>query len=460
VSATPTPAELMRLTIINQFYKPDHSPTATLAASLAEHRATLGDEVTVIAGKGGYIGGEAAGAPTPGPGNVRILRVWTPGLGKASHLKRLIDYAAFYLFAIYRVLALPRQDVIITLTTPPLIAWAGLLHKRLRGGRTRLVLWNMDCYPDVAERAGVMKPGGIGARFVRARTRSIFRGLDHLVCLDTAMAELLCAQYAGAQPGLPVSIIPNWEDASLFPTDADPEPHPIYRQPPAAGRAVVLYMGNMGYGHNFDTVLSAADMLRDQPVIFLFVGGGRMWQEVKDEAQSRGLSNILMHRYIPTDERLPMMAGALCALVTLRNEALGVMSPSKIHSNLAMGLPLAYVGPRGSNVDDAIQNHGCGASLRHGDAEGLAAFLTRLLSEPAEREPLRRRARAAFVRSYCDRATLPRFDAVVNHAMGSAGLVEDIPTGTAADYAAHASRPDPATSEPLAKQAQPVGSPE
>jgi colanic acid biosynthesis glycosyl transferase WcaI len=448
----------MRLTIINQFYKPDHSPTATLSASLAEHRAALGDEVTVIAGKGGYIGGEALGVAT-GPGNVRVLRVWTPGLGKASHLKRLIDYAAFYIFAILRVLTLPRQDVIITLTTPPLIAWAGLLHKRLRGGRTRLVLWNMDCYPDVAERAGVMTPGGAAARFVRARTRAIFRGLDHLVCLDTAMAELLCSQYAGAQPGLPVSIIPNWEDASFFPADAVPEPHPIHRQPPAAGRAVVLYLGNMGYGHSFDTVLSAADMLRDEPVVFLFVGGGRMWQEVKDEAQSRGLTNILMHPYIPKDETLPMMAGAMCALVTLRDEALGVMSPSKIHSNLAMGLPLAYVGPAGSNVDDAIQNHGCGASLRHGDAAGLAAFVERMLAEPGEREALRRRARAAFDSAYCDRATLPRFDAAVNHAMGRAGVMDDIPAGTAADFAARASRPEAATSEPFADRAQPAGSP-
>jgi hypothetical protein len=45
----------MRITIINQFYPPDLSPTAHLAASLAEHRAALGDEVTVITGRAGYV---------------------------------------------------------------------------------------------------------------------------------------------------------------------------------------------------------------------------------------------------------------------------------------------------------------------------------------------------------------------------------------------------------------------
>lgn len=410
----------MRVTIINQFYRPDVSPTATLAASLAEHRAVLGDEVTVIAGRGGYTGGEAAGAPLILPGSVRVRRVWTPGLGKSSHWKRVVDYAAFYLFAMARLLMLPRQDVVIALTTPPLIGWAGLLHKRLHR-RSRLILWNMDCYPDVAERAGVMKPDGRMARFVRARTRAIFKGLDHLVCLDTAMAELLCGQYAEANPDLPVTIIPNWEDLSYFPRDARPALHPALESLPINGRKVVLYLGNMGYGHRFETVLDAAEAMRDRPVCFLFVGGGRMWQEVKDEAAQRGLTNVLMHPYIPKEETMSMMAGAMCALVTLRDEALGIMSPSKIHSNLAMGLPLAYVGPKGSNVDDAIREHGCGASVRHGDAAGLTAFIERMLSSESELQALKVKAREAFEHAYCDMATLPRFDEVIDALPGEEG---------------------------------------
>ena len=38
----------MRLTLLNQFYTPDISPTAHLCASLAEHRAAKGDDVTVV----------------------------------------------------------------------------------------------------------------------------------------------------------------------------------------------------------------------------------------------------------------------------------------------------------------------------------------------------------------------------------------------------------------------------
>jgi colanic acid biosynthesis glycosyl transferase WcaI len=425
----------MRLTIINQFYTPDHSPTAALSASLAEHRAAQGDEVTVIAGKGGYTGGDVAAAgAAASSANVRVLRVWTPGLGKGNHLKRVIDYAAFYVFALWRLLTLPRQDVIVSLTTPPLIAWAGLLHKRLRR-RTRLILWNMDCYPDLAVRSGVLKPRGFITRLAQALNRAIFRQLDHLVCLDNAMAELLCEQYASSQPDLPVTILPNWEEAALFPRDPAFAPWPGWAELGIDDRFIVLYLGNMGYGHAFDTVRDAAEALREAPVQFVFIGGGKRAAEIEDLRAARNLENIVVRGYVPKAETGPVMIGAGCALVTLRDEIKGIMSPSKIHSNLAMGLPLIYIGPEGTNVDDAIQAHGCGVSLRHGDVEGLVSFVRRMMDDAEARASFRSKARAAFEAAYCDTAALPRFDAIIGHALSRTSRDETVPDGTAADYA-------------------------
>jgi glycosyltransferase involved in cell wall biosynthesis len=425
----------MRITIVNLFYRPDIAPTAHLAASLAEHRAALGDEVTVVAGKGAYAAGERNSGTTGTAANPRVLRVWTPGLGKANNLKRMVDYACFYLFAAVKLLTLPRQDVIITLTTPPLISWCALFHKRLHGRKTKLILWNMDCYPDLAERGGVMKPGGVAARFCHGRNRAVFRGLDHLICLDEAMARLLCGHYAPANPELPVTIIPNWEDAAYI---AEGRSYPAWEGRERLGldgRFTVLYLGNMGYGHDFETVLNAAEALRDEPVTFLFVGGGRHWQAVKEAAERRGLTNVAMHPYVPKEQTGSIMAGADCALVTLRDDIIGIMSPSKIHANLAMGLPLIYVGPETSNVDEAIRQFACGVSLRHGQAGALAEFVRELVRSPETRSALRGRARAAFERAYCDRATMPRFDAIIARLAGEADPAPESVAGPAHRFA-------------------------
>ncbi len=390
----------MRVTIINQFYAPDLSPTAHLAASLAEHRAGAGDTVTVVASRGGYVP-TGAEERAESEGNPRVFRIWTPRFGKATILKRCLDYLSFYLLAAQRMMTLPPQDVIVSLTTPPYIAWAAVLHRAFNPG-AKIVLWNMDCYPDVAERLGVMKPGGVMSRSMRWLNRRLFARLDHLVCLDTAMVDLLLEQYGPRDRKLPTSVIPNWEKAEMFPPDATPDAWAPAKDYGLGERFTLVYLGNTGYGHEFETVLEAAERLKDERVTFLFVGGGKRWDEIAAGAKERGLSNVIMHGYVPKEETPAVMGSADAALITLRDLSLGVMSPSKLHANLAAGLPVLYVGPRASNVDDAIARFGCGESLRIGDAEGVARFVRRMLEDRAAHAELRRRARRAFDAAYND----------------------------------------------------------
>src|SRR5687767_2455214 len=127
----------MRITLLNQFYRPDVAPTGHLAASLAEHRAALGDEVNVVTSMAGYVARSTRSkhdrheAARLAAGILRIHRIWTPQLGKRLLAGRLLDYVVFYISAVWRLLILPRQDVIVSLTTPPFVAWAAILHKLL-----------------------------------------------------------------------------------------------------------------------------------------------------------------------------------------------------------------------------------------------------------------------------------------------------------------------------------------
>src|SRR6187402_1808566 len=100
----------MRLTLVNQFYAPDISPTAQLAASLGEHRASHGDHVTIVTGKAGYLEDIApTGVLRTGP-ELQIHRVWTPDLGKSSRGRRMLGYVAFFVGAAPRLLVMRRQD--------------------------------------------------------------------------------------------------------------------------------------------------------------------------------------------------------------------------------------------------------------------------------------------------------------------------------------------------------------
>lgn len=404
----------MRITIINQFYVPDIAPTAHLSASLAEHLAESGHEVTVVTSRGGYTkdATNAAGAGTAG-GKVNVKRVWTPQLGKGSIVKRLTDYAFFYLSTFLTLAFLRRQDVVISLTTPPFIAWAGVVHTWLHR-RCKLILWNMDCYPEAPERAGMIPTDGFISRVLQFFNRALFRRIDHLIGLDTAMIDLLMGRYAPKKKPLPTTIIPNFEDASFFPLEAEHDAWEGVDRLGLAGKFVVLYLGNMGVGHDFDTALDAAEKLKDDDrIAFLFIGGGARKEPVAAEAEKRGLTNVIVHSYVPKTETPSVMSAAACSLITLRDNMVGVMSPSKLHSNLAMRLPILYVGPDTSNVEDAIRTYSCGRTVAIGDADALAAAVRELVDDHAKHEAMRIAARRAFDEAYNDRAVMPKFDAVI-----------------------------------------------
>jgi glycosyltransferase involved in cell wall biosynthesis len=401
----------MRLTIVNQFYLPDLSPTAHLAAWLAEHRAARGDQVTVVAGSGAYTAARADRSAERQE-NPRLRRIWTPSLGKRSALRRLTDYAAFFAQAKWALVTLPRQDAVILMTTPPFIALAGLAHRWLHP-RTQLILWSMDCYPETLERAGLLRQGSAASRVLRGINRLLFRRLKAVVCLDEAMRAMLEDAY-GASGGPRFTVIPNWEPSAMFPPGLAPPAWEGIRRLGLEGRQVILYQGNAGAGHRFETVLEAAQALPASEHAFVFIGGGSAWPALEAARDSLGLEHFYLEGYVPKGETPSILAAADVALITLRDGMQGVMSPSKMHSALAMGVPILYVGPAAGNVHEAIERFGCGVSLRHGDVQGIRSFLSRLREDPTARQEFSRSARRAFEAAYNDRVALAKFDSLLD----------------------------------------------
>ena len=438
-SSDPTRAQL-RITLVNQFYPPDLSPTAHLSSSLAEYLAGQGHQVTVLTGGDGYVSTARSGPRRPG--QVRVIHLWTPTLGKSSIVKRLTDYLSFLVGSLVRLVTMRRQDVVVSLTTPPFVVITALAHKLVRR-RARVVLWSMDCYPDVIERLGSrtdgpdaaaasvpergirplvrrlrsLRRGGPLSSILRAVNRRAFQHLDQVVALDDAMAALLTDGYAAGPDRPPVAVLPNWESIDDFPDPlvATPTPWSGYDDAQLRDRFVVLYLGNLGYGHRVETVAEVAGEVAGSDLAWLFVGGGVRWGQLTRLASAHGASDVIVQRpYVPKALTGEVMAGAGCALIVLADEALGVMSPSKLHANLAAGLPILYVGPAGSNVDHAIDRFGCGVSIRTGDRAGLAAAVRRLQADEPWRQGLGHAARRAFEEAYSDAAVLPQWAALID----------------------------------------------
>lgn len=320
---------------------------------------------------------------------VSIQRVWSTGFGRGRRLGRVFDYLT-YLAGASRVLALhSRPDVVLSLSTPPMVALLGLIGARLK--RARSVYWVMDVYPELAFELGVLRQRSLGGRALAVLSRFLLRRSDRVVALGDAMAQRL---RAGGAPE--VSVIHNWADGRAI----QPTPtagHPLRSRWGWEGRFVVLYSGNMGLMHEFDTVLEAAALLlpAEPQVLFAFVGGGPRRPEVEARVRQLGLKNVEFRAAVARSELGQSLTSGDLHLVTLSGRAAGLLVPSKIYGVLAAGRPTLYVGPEG-DVSAILRQGRCGARIAANDAAALAQEIVRYRQDERRRLEEGERARRLF----------------------------------------------------------------
>jgi colanic acid biosynthesis glycosyl transferase WcaI len=357
----------MKILLLNQAFYPDVVSTGQHASDLALRLTDAGHEVTVVTSRRAYDDAQKQFASRENWHGVRIVRLGMLGLGKSSRWRRATDFASFFANCLLRTLLLPRADLVIALTSPPLISALGALLVRLKGGK--FVFWVMDLNPDEAIAAGWIRADSGPGRLLSAILHFSLRHSDHLIALDRFMAQRLIAK---GVPERKVSVIPPWShDEAVF---HDPAGREVFRRDfDLEGKFVVMYSGNHSPCHPLDTVLAAAQRLRDHDdIAFCFVGGGSEFRKVRDFAIANRLSNIRCIPYQPLDKLSASLSAADLHLVVMGEPFVGIVHPCKVYNIRQLGIPFLYIGPEPSHVTELAP----AARFRHGDVDGLVRFLS------------------------------------------------------------------------------------
>ncbi len=377
----------MRVLILNQACHPDPAATAQHAHDLARALVARGHEVHVVASRSVY---GASGATLPKEervDGVAIHRVGVALFGKKSLAGRMADFALFHILATWRMLLLPRQDAVVSLTTPPLIGLAGWLITRLRGGQ--LVSWVMDLYPAVAVAGGVLKPDGIPARLLGAVNRFVLRRSARVVVLGRCMRERV--RPLGVKEAQ-LALIAPWAAED----DACP--------PPPAGRPLtIMYSGNLGLAHDTAAFKRAMLLLKDDIRIrFVFSGGGKRRPDLEAFVKEHALKNVFFLPYLPREALAAQLAAADVHLISQLPAFTGLVVPSKLYGVLAIGRAAAVVAPQTAEVAQVVNESGCGAVFEPGAAGGaaLADWLVGLAADRTEVGRLGQAALAAHAQTH------------------------------------------------------------
>jgi glycosyltransferase involved in cell wall biosynthesis len=276
---------------------------------------------------------------------------------------------------------------------------------KLRG--LHLVNWLQDIYPEVAMKLGVPFAGGaLGRRLARLRDRSLHAAGANVV-VGRRMADKICAR--GISPDR-IHIIPNWcDDREIDAVGA--ADNPLRREWGLNDRFVIGYSGNLGRAHEFDTVLAAAELLQEEPMIFLFIGGGSKFDELKRQVERRGLNQLF--RFLPYQDRALLKYSLSVAdvhWVSLKPPVEGLIVPSKFYGIAAAGRPIIAIGAWDGELAHLVRQNDCGFIVAPGDAAALGDVLRRLSTDAEGRAAMGRRARKMLETHFTRRLALTRWE--------------------------------------------------
>jgi len=322
---------------------------AELAAALAEK----GHEVTVVTGQRAYDHPEKLFPTRETWRGVRIIRVPSTRFGKTARWRRAADFASFILNCCVRLAFLPRHDVVMALTTPPLISFIGAWRAKL--WRARFCYWVMDLNPDEAVAAGWLRADSAAGRLLERMSRFSFRRADKIIALDRFMRDRIAAKEIAPEK---IAVIPPWSQ------DADVRFDAAGREQFRAthglrDKFVVMYSGNHSPVHPLDTLMQAAERLKDEHSIsFCFVGGGSEFKRVQRWAGQGNRTNVLCLAYQPLAQLSASLSAADAHVVVMGNGFVGLIHPCKIYNALAVKAPVIYIGPKPSHVTEILDRLG------------------------------------------------------------------------------------------------------
>jgi len=392
-----------RVIFVNRVYWPSEAATAQLLHDLTGALAAVDWPVEIM----------ASGRGPASDGAVRVHRTG----GESAHgglISRARNYLGFLREARRRLAAtLQPGDIVVPMTDPPMLGAAVAAVAQSRGAR--VVHWVQDIYPEiVSAHAGAWLTPSLAP--LRWRRNVAWRAASACVAVGEDMAGHVIAQGVSADR---VRVIENWAPRELGTLASEPEAMALRREWGLEGRFVVAYSGNLGRAHDFSAVLTAAAELRAEArIVFVLVGSGARFDEVRGAVAARGLPNVRFFPFQPRARLAATLAMSDAHLVTLRPGFAHLVNPSKLAGVLAAERPVLFVGPTDGSIARLLNKENCGLSFATADGAGLASAVRRWHADPAALAAIKANARRVYVSRFTLAAATAAWDALLGRVAG------------------------------------------
>ena len=405
---------MTHLLVLSLTFPPDNVSTAHLMGELASDMVAQGHSVTVLTTMPHYNRDRVAEQGQP------IRSFWGPFLKKSElngavvyhsptlsrstgMISRIMGWMIFHLISLTVGLLITRRVDVILAPSPPLtiglVAWLlGLYH------RAPFIYNVQELYPDIAIGLGVIKNRALIYLLHRVEN-FVYSTAGLISVISEPMREVVLSK--GVPPDKVIHI-PNWVDTTDL--DVPLKNNEFSRTHGVQDVFVVAYAGNMGLAQNFDELLDAAGILRDQNKIrFMLIGDGVQAPNLRRRVTEEELDNVII---VPFQDRhlVPLIyASSDLSYVPLHSSAITHALPSKIYRIMASGSAIMAVASYASPIRELVQKAQCGILVEPQSGRCLADAIENAASNPEVIADLGRSGKEYVIKHYSRKVIVEKY---------------------------------------------------
>ncbi len=398
----------MNILIVTQYFWPENFRINDLAIGLHEK----GHSISVLTGIPNYPGGrffKGYGFFSKRSENyhgISVFRVPLTPRGKGTGFRLAVNYLSFALFASLwgPFICRDNYDIIFVYEPSPItVGIPALVMKKIKSAP--VMFWMQDLWPESLTAAGAVE-SKIVLKLFEFLVRIIYRGCDRILAQSRAFIPNILRLTGDSKE---VLYYPNSAEEFYQPVNVDDEaPEQVVM--PEGFR--ITFAGNIGAAQDFETILAAAELIKEQKDIkWVIIGDGRMLPWVKDQVNKRGLGQTvhLPGRY-PAEAMPRFFALSDALLVSLKKEPIFSLTiPAKIQSYLACAKPIvAALDGEGAKV---IEESGSGIACPAENPNALSEAVLRMYGmKEKERQLMGKNGRIYFEKNFERNMLLDRLE--------------------------------------------------
>jgi glycosyltransferase involved in cell wall biosynthesis len=410
-----------KILVINQHFYPEVAATGQLLLDLCEDLVSTGYKVKVITGNSaGELNKKNKISRKESYKGIEILRLRNTSFNKYKMIGRVLNYLTFHFLVFFQVLFIEKPDLLLVMSTPPFISFYGLILKKLKKVKTIYII--QDLFPDLVVELGKIKNKFL-INILENLSKLIIRKMDRVVVVGDFMKRKIKRDIL---PGLNLDhivTIHNWADGEKIRViKVEEEKNFLKAKWGLEGKFIVLYSGNIGDLHEFDTVISAAEDLQKQKwkkIFFVFIGEGIKRGYIEKKVKEKGLNNILFFPFQPREVLTYSLGLADVSLVSLEKGFEGMVVPSKIYGILASGRPMIAVVGGKSEITEVIRKGECGEIVKIGDSKALSDIIINYYHNLNKGYEEGINGRKYFEKNYDRRIAIKKYIKVIEDTLGT-----------------------------------------